>query len=269
VNVIGDIEDAFVAQWSQFGRWPNGALHERDGLLWFETPIKHMPYNGVIRCRLDGDGANADAALATMSERFRERGVECFWFLDPNATPSDLGDRLVAHGPRPVERVIGMSLELAGWNDASPPPQDVAIEEVVDDAGLDTYTALTLEYWEIPDEERELVRELHRYWGPARAPGYRYIALADGEPVGKAYLSLAGPPGVGAIYGMSVVPAARGRGVAGAMTTTIVRRAQEAGCIRMVLHSAEMAVAVYSRVGFEERCEIMVYGTAPLWSGEH
>jgi hypothetical protein len=33
VDVIADIEDALVAQWSLFGRWPKGALHDEDGLL--------------------------------------------------------------------------------------------------------------------------------------------------------------------------------------------------------------------------------------------
>jgi ribosomal protein S18 acetylase RimI-like enzyme len=267
VSVVAEIEEALVAHWSHFGRWPRGALHDRDGLLWFETPITHLPYNGVVRS-CPHERPSADAAIRALIERFRARGVQCFWVVHPSASPADLAERLSAHELRPVERMTGMSLDLAGWN-ASPLPDSVVVEEVLDDAGMEAYTDLTMRYWEIPDDEQELVREVHRHWGPGRAPGHRYVAFADGEAVAKAYLSLAGPARVASIYGMSVLPRARGRGVARAMTTTLLQRAKELDCVRVVLHSTDMAVGVYARAGFVEHCRFTVYATAALWSDEH
>jgi GNAT superfamily N-acetyltransferase len=267
VSVVADIEDSLVAQWSHFGRWPRGELHDEKGLLWFETPIRHLPYNGVLRTRLE-DGSSADATISTVMERFRARDAQVFWAVHPSATPSDLAERLAAHGLRPVERMNCMSLELDRW-EPTPLPDDVAFEEVVDDAGMEAYTELTLRYWEIPDDERELVAEVHRHWGPGRVSGHRYLARSNGEAIAKAYLSLAGPPGVGSIYGMSVVPEARGRGVAGGLTTMLLVRAREAGCHRAVLHSTDMAVGVYRRAGFVDRCPIQVFATASIWSDEH
>src|SRR5262245_18975836 len=87
--------------------------------------------------------------------------------------------------------------------------------------------------------QQELVAEVQRYWGPGRAPAHRYVALLDGQAVGKAYLSLAGPPGVASIYGMSVVPKARGRGIARDLTTALLARAREQGCSRTVLHATD------------------------------
>ena len=52
MSVIADIEEAFAAHWSLFGRWPKGELHDERGVLWFETPIAHLPYNGVLRTRM-------------------------------------------------------------------------------------------------------------------------------------------------------------------------------------------------------------------------
>jgi GNAT superfamily N-acetyltransferase len=266
MGVIAEIEDALVAQWSHFGRWPRGELREEDGLLWFETPIRHLPYNGVIRTRI-GEGA-AVATISRVMERFRARDVQYLWVAHPSATPADLGDRLAAHGLAPVERMTCMSLQLADWEPA-PLPNDVTFEEVLSDDAMETYTELTARYWEIPDEERELVAAFHRHWRPGRAPGHRYLAVIDGQPVGKAYLSLAGPPGVASIYGMYVPPEARGRGVAGGLTTTMLRRAKERGCHRAVLHSTAMAAGVYRRAGFVERCTITVFATGSLWSDDH
>jgi len=266
VNVIAEIEDALFAQWSHFGRWPRGELHDEDGLLWFETPIRHLPYNAVIRTRLQ-EGA-AGPTISKAIERFRARDVQFFWVVHPSATPADLGDRLTGHGLAPVERMICMSLDLADWQPAVI-PRDVTFEEVLGDDALNTYSELTARYWEIPDEERDLVREFHRHWGPGRAPGHRYLAVTHGKAIGKAYLSLAGPPGVASIYGMFVPPEARGRGVAGGLTTTMLRRAEEQGFHRAVLHATDMAVGVYRRAGFVERCTITVFATTSLWSDQH
>ena len=260
-----EIEEAFAAHWSVFGRWTHGELHDENGVLWFETPLKHLPYNGVIRTRIDGD---ADAVVAATLERFRARRVQFFWLVHPSARPDDLSERLAAHGMEPVEHATGMSLELADWEGRDPPP-GVLYREVLDDADLQAYQELTAAYWEIPEDEAPLVAQFQREWGPGRAPGHRYLALLDGVPVGKGYLSVAGPPGVAAIYGMSTRPEARGRGVASGLTTVLLRRAKEIGCRRAVLHSSDMAVGVYCRAGFVEQCRFTVFATAPIWSHAH
>jgi len=265
LGVVTEIEEAFAAHWSVFGRWTHGRLHDENGVLWFETPIKHLPYNGVIRTRIDG---NAEEVIATVLDRFRARDVHFFWLVHPSAKPDNLGERLGAHALAPVENATGMSLELEDWEGADPPP-GASYREVLDDADLQAFHELTTAYWEIPEDEAPLVEQFQREWGPGRAPGHRYLAYVDGLPVGKGYLSVAGPPGVAAIYAMMTLPEARGRGVASGLTTVLVGRAKELGCQRVVLHSSDMAAGVYRRAGFVERCRFTVFATAPLWSHTH
>ncbi len=257
-----EIEEAFVAHWSIFGRWTDGELHDENGVLWFETPIKHLPYNAVIRTRIERD---ADAVVAAVVERFTARGVQFFWLVHPSARPHDLSDRLAARGLQSVENATGMSLELADWKAADLPP-GVAYREVLGDADLEEFHKLTTVYWEIPDDEAPLVARFQREWGPGRAPGHRYLALVDGVPVAKGYLSLAGPPGVAAIYAMTTIPEARGRGIASGLTTVLISRARDVGRRRVVLHSSDTAVGVYRRAGFVERCRFTVFATSRLWS---
>ena len=262
MNLIDEIEEAFVAQWSHFGRWPSGKLHERGGLVWTETPMRSLPYNGVIRTRLDE--ASAEAAIDDVIGRYRERGVNFMWIAHPTASPGDLGKRLESRGLTLVEVATCMSLELDGWTGPSPTAE---VREVQNDDDLERYAEIIMKYWEVPADDQPHVREMNRYWSGERAPGARFLAfLEDGEPVGKGYLSLAGPPGVAAIFGMSVVPTARGKGVASAMTAAMLNRACDEGCRRVVLHSSEMAVSLYRRAGFMERCRFEVYATGPLWS---
>ena len=84
--------------------------------------------------------------------------------------------------------------------------------------------------------------------------------------IGKGLLSLSAPPGVAAIYGMSVTPEARGKGVASALTQILVERAATLGCRRVVLHASEMAIGVYERAGFVKQCDLPVYANATLWA---
>lgn len=259
-----EIEEALIGHWSHFGRWPKGALVEDRGTLRYETPIAHLPYNAVLRTRLAEDAA--DEVIAHVVDSYARRGVDFAWWVTPSSTPADLTARLERHGLQLVEQATGMSLDLDTW-EAREPREGASYVEVLDERGLDDYTALIYDYWELPEESRDLVAEVNAYWGPGRAPAHRWVAYAEGQPVGKALLSLAAPEGVAAVYGMSVRPEARGRGVAGGLTLTLLARARELGVRRVVLHATEMAVGVYERSGFVAHCPLSVYATATIWSG--
>lgn len=261
--IVNDIEEALVGHWSHFGRWPRGALVEDGGTLRYETPIVQLPYNGVIRTQIRGD---SDAVIERVLASFARRQVRCLWWHHPTATPSDLGDRLRAHGLEVVEEAIGMSLELRLPRPARPAPAGVRYVEVLSDDLMRSYSELIFSYWEVPQESHALVEEVNRYWGPGRAPVHRWVAFDEaGKPIGKALLSLAAPPGVAGIYGMSVTPEARGKGVASTLTNILLERAQSLGCERVVLHSSEIAVGIYERAGFIRQCRMPVYADATLW----
>jgi predicted N-acetyltransferase YhbS len=267
VDALHDTELAFRTIWARFiGGWERGALCERDGVAWVESPIRHLPYNGVIECHLTGD---AEAAIAEVVRRFRERNVDWYWAVHPLSTPADVAARLEAARLVRVETMTCMVLDLAQVRSRGP-TVGVEIAEAADARDLAAYTRLTLRYWEIGDDDAEQVAALHAAFGPRPQFGVRFLARLGGAVVGKAFLCLeAGRPGLAAIFGMSVLPEARGRGIGGAITDTILARAHGLGYRRVVLHSSAMAERVYRRAGFEPLGPLQVYATAPLWSGEH
>ncbi len=259
--IITAIEDALVAQWSQFGRAPGGTWHEERDLLWTEAPVSQLPYNAVVRTRL---GSDAQERIDRVTAHFRERGVQFMWIVHPTATPRDLGDRLGAAGLSLVERATGMSLDLASWKKpAEPPAGPVVYREVQDEQGLGAFEELMLAYWELPAESHAWALSLSRWAHETGLPGVRWVAWKDGQPVGKAYLSLSGPD-TAAIFGVYVTPAARGHGVARRLNELAIERAADLGMKSVVLHSSAMAVNVYRRLGFVDRCALSVYATGPL-----
>ena len=259
-----EIEAALVGHWSHLGRWAAGALVDEGGVLRYETPIPHLPYNGVIRTAISG--GDPGKAVNAVVESFQRRGVPFIWWEHPSCMPQDLGSHLDRNGLAAVERVTGMAIDLDNWNETKP-QADVRFVEVLDTQAMEAYEDLIVRYWELPPESQAMVASLNRFWGPGKLPAHRWVAYIDDIPVGKALLSLAAPKGVAAVYGMSVTPEARGRGIAGGLTTTLLKRAKALGCQRVVLHSSEIAVDVYRRAGFIDCCSMTVYATAPLWSG--
>jgi GNAT superfamily N-acetyltransferase len=258
------IAEAFVTHWSHFGRYPGSSLHDEDGVRWYESPIAHLPYNAVIDTRIDGD---ADAVVARVAGRFRDRGVPFMWVVKPGDTPDDLPTRLAHAGLALVEEATGMDLDLDGWTPEAPPP-GVTVERGDDPERLRDYETLIRTYWSLPEDARELVETMNRYWSGERSPGVRFVAYVDGEPLGKLFLNLAGLP-VAAVYGVAVVPAARGRGVATALMTAALREARQRGATRAVLHSSPMALGMYRRMGFTERCPMDAWATGPLFGTHH
>jgi ribosomal protein S18 acetylase RimI-like enzyme len=263
-QTVSEIEEALVGHWSHLGRWTRGALIEEAGTLRYETPIAQLPYNGVIRTRIAND---AQAVIASVLASFRSRNVSCLWWDHPSATPEGLGSLLSAEGLEAVEQAAGMSIDLGNIDPPEPLTPGTRYAEVLDDDQMRQYANLIVRYWELSEESRDLVEELNGYWGPSNPQIRRWLAFTDeSTPIGKVLLSLAAPPGVAAIYGMSVLPEARGKGIAGALTDIVLRRAKELGCKRVVLHSSQMAVGVYERAGFRKHCDLTVYADAPLWA---
>jgi len=256
------IEEALVAQWRIYGCAPGGVWHEADDLVWAEAPVSQLPYNAVLRTRL---GADAPERIDRVTRYFRQRGVQFMWIVHPTAKPDDLADQLGAHGLSPVEHVTGMSLDLASWT-PTPIPIEGAItyREVVDEHVLRAFEELVLTYWELPEESHHYALGLSRWAYEQGIPGARWVAYRDGEPVGKAYLSLTSGADTAAIFGGCVRPAGRGHGVARALNELAINRAFQLGMRRVVLHSSAMAVNVYRRLGFVDRCTLAVHATSSL-----
>jgi GNAT superfamily N-acetyltransferase len=122
---------------------------EHDGLLRFETPLRALPYTGVIRTAIAGD---PDPVIAAVRDAHAARGAGPF-----------------CRSRRPVPPPV--------WRTASPRP-----------------------------------------------------AIPELEPVTGMYID-----------GMSVLPEARGRGIAGALTDILIAQAADLGCRRVVLHSSALA----------------------------
>ncbi|MBW3537465.1 MAG: GNAT family N-acetyltransferase [Actinobacteria bacterium] len=263
------IEQAFISQWAHFGQGPGGQFHSDGDLIWTEAPVTELPYNAVVRTRL---GADADGRIDEVIDHFRRRGVQFMWPVLPTTEPADLARGLVQRGLAFVEHGTGMSLDPAHWK-IEPRATDGPIDYVeVDNNNMWAYEELIAQYWELRDESREYVFGVNS-WAHGLGHGRRLVAFQDGQPVGKAYLSYtlgedsqSVSTDTASIFGVYVKPEARGYRVATTLMELLIDAAFESGRKRVVLHSSQMALALYLRMGFAARCSLPVYATTPLHS---
>jgi ribosomal protein S18 acetylase RimI-like enzyme len=259
---IEAIEEALVAQWTNYGHAPGGVFHEDDDLVCAEAPVPQLPYNAVLRTRLRRDAAER---IEQVLRHFCQRAVQFLWFVHPTAQPTNLAEQLAARGLSLVEHATGMALDLTSWS-ASPGPLKgpIIYREVQDEQGMRAFEELMAAYWELPAESHPYVFGMNRWAYALGDRGVRWVAYRGRQPVGKAYLSYLGRKDTAAIFGVYVKPTDRGYGIASTLTELAIGHAAALGRKRVVLHSSEMAVNVYRGLGFIDRCILPVYATTAL-----
>jgi GNAT superfamily N-acetyltransferase len=210
-----------------------------------------------------------DAVEAAIDERiawFRERDAPFFfWWTGPSSRPAELTERLLARGLIGMEeqsRVLvpglkavatgapAMAADLRSMNEdaLTQVPDGFVIEEVRDEAGLEGFRRVFVEAYEVPAFAAQAWVDATRALGIGRTPWRLFVGRLDGEAVATNMLFNGG--GVASVYAVGTAPAARGRGIGGAITLAPLLEAREEGYPHAVLFSSAMGVHAYERIGF-------------------
>lgn len=193
--------------------------------------------------------ANADRRIGDVIAWFEARGLPFVWRLGPLETPTDLQQRLVAHGfSIDPGDMPGMVASLENLPELELP--DGASIELVDHAAafrewLDTMVVGFGMLAQIGDT-------FMRYADLGFGDDLPIVILAriGGQPVATALGSVAA--GGVVIANVTTVPEERGRGLGRAVTLAAMRAGADAGATIAVLQSTELGHGIYRRLGFEE-----------------
>jgi GNAT superfamily N-acetyltransferase len=208
----------------------------------------------VSHLRLDPD-AVAEAiseVRAMVAQRGRRRAT---WHVGSSATPSDLVDRLRAHGL--VAHDHNAALVLSREPAAGPAGVEARRVESLDEFALAVEIAATAFESEHVREWAEIVAERYELERAGRAPR-AYLGFVDGEPVASAQVLLEPDCPAGLLVGGAVLPAARGRGVYRALVRARWDDALAAGFEALCVHAGAMSRPILERLGFECVAEIEV-----------
>ncbi len=261
--LINEIERNLWESWANWGRGPGCELHEEQDVLWFETPLPIIPYNGVLRFSASDD---AQPQINTIINHFQDREVPFIWILHPSSQPSDLSHRLVDRGLKDVEPIYGMARRLASLPDLSALPANIQVRKVEDERDANALIQFASWRWGIPQELQSayanIVSQEFRIGMPG-ADAHMWQAWRDGQSIAKVVLYL-GSSSAG-IYGVATRPEARGLGLASFLTNTALHYARDAGYHLAVLHSTPMAQHLYRSMGFDSIAEFRLFSSSDVY----
>jgi GNAT superfamily N-acetyltransferase len=229
----------------------------------FSFPTNPM-FKGVWNSRLAED--NLEASIRETIDWFKAREAPYFfWWTGPGTTPGNLGKILqnygmldmaeqqqeLAAGIKQTELgAPGMVADLKSMNEAvlAQVPDGFLIEQVRDEAALYDFKKVFVETYEIPEWAGQAWVDATLKIGIGQTPWKMYVGRLNGQPVATNMLFTGA--GVASVYAIATVPAARGKGIGGAITLKPLMEAREMGYRYAVLFSSEMGVRVYEHIGF-------------------
>lgn len=243
------VQDNLFALFRAMAALPDAELHETPALAYHHAFPTSPMFKGVWRTRLTPD--TADASIADTLAWFQARGAPyVFWWTGPGDEPTDLPDRLQAHGfAANIVGDPGMALDLDTLAEPSLPP-GLTIARAADRRTLEDWRDVFVAAYEVPPFAGQAWVDATLSLGPEAAPWQLYVGYLDGEPVATNILF--GGAGVASVYGVGTLPAARGRGVGGAITLWPLVEARARGYRYAVLFATEMGHPVYRRLGFRD-----------------
>jgi ribosomal protein S18 acetylase RimI-like enzyme len=243
-------------EWYRYlGSSPGAELYDSPQLTWLLTGIPEPFINGVLRAQLASD--DMDDVIAGTLAHFKSRGVSQFWWwTEPDTQPTDLGERLAAHGLSYTDGGPGMAVDLLALNEDVTTPSDLTILRVEDSGTLRKWAYASIIGFGKPEASVDAWFDLFAGLG-FDAPLRNYVGLLRGEPAATSELFLAA--GVAGIYVVTTLPEARRRGIGTALTLAPLREARAMGYRVGILHSSPMGLGVYRRLGFREYCRMSHY----------
>ena len=181
------------------------------------------------------------------------------WCTGPSTQPTELGIALEAFGFT-ADEAIGMAADLRSLPQEVSAPPGLVIQRVADIDSMKKWCHVLSIGFEMPDFVGEALLDLCRSIGfDSRSTVRHYVAWLNDEPVSASSMFLGA--GVAGIYNVATVPEARKRGIGSATTLMPLREARTLGYQAGILHSTQMGVNVYHRLGFREYCRLVEY----LW----
>ena len=260
--LVNELERNLWETWSIFGRGPDCYLHEEEHLLWYETPIPIIPYNGVLRFQLE---TNVDQVIAEIVDHFKLKKSQFMWILHPSSSPPDLSKRLLSHGLKDVEPVPGMVRHLDELPEISPIPEGIEVRKVMDERDASAFYQFASWRWNIPEQYQSHYKAIAKGFqlGQPGSKVHMWQAWCDGKPIAKAGMSLSNKSA--GIYAVVTRPEARRLGLASTLTLIALHEAKSRGCPLAVLHSTPMAERLYRSLGFNTIVEFRLFASQDVY----
>ena len=259
------IEENLFDLFRAMTRLPGSELVESNSLSRHLAFPTNPMYKGAWSTRLHSE--ELDPAIEETIDWFKSHNARFFfWWTGPQTQPDEIGLALTKHGlvdmegqgqamsPGMKSTAIGAPGMVANLHQMDESvlekvPQGFEIHDVKNETDLQDFKQVFVEGYEMPPTMAEgWVQSAHEF-GIGKTPWRLVLGRLNGRPVATNIIMNGG--GVSGIFGIAVVPSARGQGIGAAITLQpLLEERDREGYHYAVLFSSEMGVPVYQRIGF-------------------
>ncbi|MEI6046702.1 MAG: GNAT family N-acetyltransferase [Chloroflexota bacterium] len=244
-----------LAEYSFFlGQIKQGQIYDGREVKWVSTggPI----FNRILNAHFEPEELNQ--RITETVARFKAANTPVTWLIGPATQPLTLGSQLEKHGFTYRGYWHGMALDLNHLSERPQVAAGLTVERVKDYQALKDWIDLACSGFQFSAKVTQAYQEtLGNLRLNANTPWKPYIALIKGQPVATCVM-YTGSQAAG-LYWTATLPAAREHGVGTGLTWELLREAREMGYSTAVLHSTQMGLPLYERLGFQDYCKIKIY----------
>jgi GNAT superfamily N-acetyltransferase len=227
------------------------------GVVRFTAPAGDDNGNLVLFSRFGDDGA--DRAIHEQIAYYRRQTRPVEWKVFEHDSPPDLRTRLVVQGFKPRERdaIMVMNVREAQPRLLRPPHADV--RRVTDVAQLDELAALLQEVYGLDFSylARILAEDLRErpYFSTV------YMTYVEGQPAGVAWAQFPTRSQFASLWGGTILPAYRGRGLYRALLAVRLQEAIRRGYGLLTIEAPRSCRGLAEKLGFE----LLTYAHSCVW----
>jgi GNAT superfamily N-acetyltransferase len=248
-------QSLFEANWANFIQFflrleQSSVVRFSRGTGWvrWHTDIPHPWFNAVLSGTIPE--ADAPAVIQDTLAYFAQHEVNGFtWWFERDAPHVHIDQHLLSAGFQKTAGSPMMAVPLDSLESPASASPKFAIQRVESEADLALYCQTFVVGYGLPQFWADSFTSLLASLGLSD-PLRHYIGFYDGQPVATATMFLAA--GVAGIYNVATLPAARGKGYGGAITSAPLFEARRLGYRAGILQSSEMGFSVYNRLGFRK-----------------
>ena len=244
------VEENLHAMFRSMVQVLNGEIEETAKLGRYHAAPSSPIFKGVFHASLSADEANS--TIRETMEWFKVRNARFFfWWTGKDTQPTDLGERLVAHGFSVFEEnAPAMAADINNLDWENPRPPDLQLKPIVNDDQLLQWKQVFLDAFSIPEFAGQAWVDATRAVGIGQTPWQLLLGTLNDQPVccGLLYCGA----GVAGLIGLGTLPEYRRKGIGSAMQLERLRIARELGYQYAVLFASEMGHSPYLKLGFQD-----------------
>ncbi|MFX1574971.1 MAG: GNAT family N-acetyltransferase [Promethearchaeota archaeon] len=222
----------------------------------FSTGISFFFFNGVIDNHISSE--NPMKKIKENITFFKKRKVPFLWVIGPSSTPKKMGELLIKNGFI-LDKLQGMAYNLNILSTEREIVNKVEIIKIENMETLKLWNDIILMGFGFPKEVPSdfFYRAFSGILLNDKALASAFLAYYDGNPVASSLVLY--KAGVAGIHNVTTLEEVRGKGIGTAITFASLNEAKKLGYETAVLHSTEMGLNMYKRMGFKKYCTIELF----------